>query len=105
MWVYQKSYFNEHKLVSVSSANFLHIAYFAGYNQLEMKVAVIVSVAVLALAAAVPVVEKRGRGTNAITLASSLIPVAYDYLKGKLVIIYKKLAEGSPRIVRGIELA
>ena len=48
-----------------------------------MKVAVIVSVAVLALAAAVPVVEKRGRGTNAITLGSALIPVAYDFLKGE----------------------
>ena len=29
--------------------------------------------------------EKRGRGTNAITLASSIIPVAYDFLKGEWV--------------------
>ena len=27
--------------------------------------------------------EKKGWGTNAITLASSLIPVAYDFAKGE----------------------
>ena len=86
-------------MVPIVTAEYIHITFFAGFDQLKMKVAVTVSVALLALAAAVPVMEvenaevmkkdslteleKRGKGSNAITLASSIIPVAYDFLKGE----------------------
>ena len=37
--------------------------------------------------------QKRGRGTNAINIISTALPIAYDLLKGELLIMHKNLGE------------